>query len=192
MALKMYLAGAIRDKHPEDIAWRERAISTLSQFVKLGLLKILNPLGGKKYDDKTGLWTMSGVPAKARHIVSQDFWCVDQADIMVVNLTSLNSGYKSIGSLMELGRSTAHSCLRYVILPPEFKGHGNLDMYNQVHPFLDYPMTEVFPDVDTLLEFLSWHVPVMAGVSPRFRSPYPITEQEMDDVLERATPVGEG
>ena len=43
--LKIYLAGAIRDDHPEDIEWRETFIKALKDTVIL-----LSPLAGKMFD----------------------------------------------------------------------------------------------------------------------------------------------
>lgn len=182
--LCMYLAGAIRDNHPEDIEWREYISSKLYPFIGHDMLRILSPLGGKSFDEKTGKWTISGVPSHAYHIVSQDFWSVDRADIIVFNMLPMAEGYQSIGTLTEWGRSTATQKLRYVILPQGFKGHKNLDMYQGPHPFIERNATEIFQTVNECVEFLVRHMPVLAGVDPRF-DPYSQEARRIDEIVEK-------
>lgn len=165
--LHLYLAGAIRDGKAEDIEWREEVAQKLFPYVESGLLRILSPLGGKVYNEQERVWTISGVRSNAHLIVSQDFWCVDRADICVFNFLPLTTDYKSIGTLSEWGRSTARSCLRFVIWPSDFTGHEN-QMYKQVHPFIANNATQVFASVEECASFLLKHVPVVAGVAPGY------------------------
>ena len=152
--LTIYLAGAIRDNHQEDIDWRDQMIQALVPYVNVNILQIISPLGGKRFDKKTGAWTLSGVPSHDYHIVSQDFWSVDKCDIIVANFLPLADGYPSIGTLTEWGRSTATSKLRYVIWPTGMQGHQNGKMYPGPHPFITQNMTEMFPSVADCIKFL--------------------------------------
>ena len=163
--LSMYLCGAIRDSAPDDVAWREELIDALEPYIDMGVLGILNPLGGKQRVN--GVWQIQGQLSDGRHIVSQDYWCVDRSDIIVANLSALAQGYPNIGSLMELGRSTNHSQLRYIIIPKSYKGHDNGDMY-RLHPFIARSATTIFESTDECITFLQQHVPVLAGINPKF------------------------
>lgn len=185
MSLKMYLAGSIRDKVKEDIEWRERLIDALTPYILHGMLCILNPLGGKHYDPVNKQWTMSGVESSAQHIWSQDSWCVDRTDLLVCNFLALGDKYPNIGTLVEFGRSTSKAMLRYVIIPKGYKGHENPEMYN-LHPFIVHNAAHVFYSVDECIEFLIEHIPVLAGVAPRFIKEAVISEEKfMPTILSR-------
>jgi len=158
----IYLAGAIRDAHPEDIAWRERAIVMFQNYAT-----VLNPLGGKS-KDKNGKWTMSGIPSTAKTIVKQDFWCVDRADIIVCNLKPLASGYPSIGTLTEFGRATGTGALIFLCVEDKYKGHDNNSMY-KLHPFLEENATVVFTEVDAMLRFVAVHLRMLSGADPSYK-----------------------
>lgn len=162
--LTMYLAGAIRDGHPEDFQWREDFIFALRDHP----VQILNPLGGKTHHKDTGLWTVSGIPSSAHFIVDHDFWAVDVSDIIVFNFLALADKYPNIGTLTEWGRSTARPILRYSIWPARFTGHENERMFGR-HPFVDEMSAAVFPDSDSCLDFLRQHILVLAGDNPSFR-----------------------
>jgi nucleoside 2-deoxyribosyltransferase len=162
--ITVYLAGAIRDDHPEDIEWRESAITALAEADTL----ILNPLGGKTYNTKTKKWLCHGEPAGAISIVKHDFWCVDRADAVIFNLLSLADGYPTIGSLVEFGRATARGLLIYSIVPTGFTGHENGSMFAGLHPFIEQNSAKLFTSVTDCIEFARLHFPVMAGYAPRF------------------------
>lgn len=160
----IYLAGAIRDGHPEDIEWRENIIEGLR-----GLATFINPLGGKKHDKKKGGWTVSGIPSTGKLIVKQDFWSVDRSDILIFNFTGLaTSDYKSIGTLVEFGRSTKSSALKYVIIPDKFTGHENGKMYG-LHPFIAENASAMFETPEECLKFLRAHLPVLSGLQPHYK-----------------------
>jgi nucleoside 2-deoxyribosyltransferase len=158
----IYLAGAIRDGVKDDIDWRERAISELA-----GLAVFLNPLGGKTYDPATRAWSVNGIKPTTDVIVPHDFWCVDHADILIVNLTSLASGYPSIGTLMEFGRATARGSLVYAIVEQGYAGHDSPTLF-KLHPFLERNSAVVFPGVDPCIDFLRGHLGVLSGATPNF------------------------
>jgi nucleoside 2-deoxyribosyltransferase len=159
----VYLAGAIRDDHDEDIVWREEAID------RLGLkATILNPLGGKTRDSKTGAWFMSSIPAVSKSIVKQDFWCVDRADIVIANLLSMSEGYPSIGTMMELGRASGTNALIYVIVDPDYKGHKNPGIF-RAHPFIEQIAGATFENVEDCMRFTEQHLDVLNGTNSRFR-----------------------
>lgn len=158
----IYLAGAIRDDHKEDVQWRERAIAMFKTYAT-----ILNPLGGKS-KDKDGNWTMSGIRSTAKTIVKQDFWCVDRADILVANLIPLASGYPSIGTLTEYGRATGTGALIFVSVEAKYTGHENASMY-KLHPFIEENATVVFTDVDEMLRFVSIHLRMLSGFDPSYK-----------------------
>lgn len=179
--LVLYLAGAIRDNEEQDIVWREHTAMALMPFIQQGLLRIISPLGGKQFNAKTGKWTISGEETSAAHIVAQDFWAIDRADLAVFNLLSLAQGYPSIGTLMELGRATGRSTLRYIIAPPAFQGHANKGTFAGLHPFVERNASMCFESVERWLNFMMRHMPVLAGVDPRFNPP------REKDVLELLT-----
>jgi hypothetical protein len=167
--LKIYLAGAIRNDHPEDIEWRERMITMLNHS---NHYSFINPLGGKTYDAKTGLWTMAGgFYPTAKGIKEHDFYGVDHANIIVFNFLSLAEGYPSIGTLTEFGRSTARPCLRYSIVQDGYCGHSNAGMY-KVHPFLAENSAYIFPSVDECIKFMQHELPVLDGSKPHFFGDY--------------------
>ena len=157
----IYLAGAIRDDHPEDIEWREWAMARLN-----GLAVFLNPLASKRQDN--GEWTSSGIIPDGKFLVKHDFWCVRHADIILANLSSLSQGYNSIGTLMELGHASAfQEKLIYTVLDPGFKGHTNLRMYT-LHPFLEQVSAQKFFTVLDAINFLNLHLRVLSGSNPHY------------------------
>lgn len=158
----VYLVGAIRDDHPEDIDWRQQVISALA-----GKAVFLNPLGGKVFHRGTKRWEMSGLDSTAAQIVRHDFWCVDHADIILANLRCLADNYPTIGSFMEIGRATARGALIYLILPPNYTGHQNSAMY-RLHPFLEQTSAAQFTSVEAAITFLSRHLDVLSGARPEF------------------------
>lgn len=158
----IYLAGAIRDHHPEDVKWRERTIDVLQ-----GHATILNPLSRKTFNPHDEMWEMSRIPATAAHIVKQDLWCIDRADIVVANLLSLSEGYPSIGTMMELGRATATNSLIYAVVSPGYNGSKNPGVF-KVHPFLEQLIAQAFPSVEDMLEFLGEHINMLNGETPRW------------------------
>ncbi len=165
----IYLAGAIRDSHPEDIAWRERAIVMFQNYAN-----ILNPLGGKS-KDADGRWTMSGIPSNAKTIVKQDFWCVDRADILVANLMPLQDGYPSIGTLTEYGRATGTGALIFVAVHDKYTGHDNTSMY-KLHPFIEENATVVFTEIDLMLRFVAVHLRMLSGFDPSYKGVAPTAQ----------------
>ena len=158
----IYLVGAIRDGRKDDIDWRDNMIDALDRQAVF-----LNPVGGKRFNPETKAWDMSGIPPKAEVIVKHDFWCVDKADIIIANMTSLAEGYPSIGSLIEIGRATARGSLIYIILDPNYQGHGNLAMF-KLHPFLAQNAAATFDTVDSCITFLSRHLNVLNGMDPYY------------------------
>lgn len=159
----IYLVGAIRDDRQEDIEWRERVIAALGDQAVF-----LNPLAGKTFNPETKAWSMTaGVKPDARYIYKQDIWCVDRADVVIANMTSLAEKYPSIGSLMELGRATARGALIFTILDAGYTGHENQALY-KLHPFIEQSSTATFTSVDDCIEFLSRQLDVLSGAFPRF------------------------
>ena len=146
--MTVYLAGSIRDGNVQDIEWREHAIQQLSPYAI-----VLNPLAGKSYDAAAEQWTIFGEDSDAKYIVKADFWCVDRADIILFDFRSLAEGYPSIGTLTEFGRSTTHSCLRFAILAPAYKGHNNRQ-FPGLHPFLEQNVAKSFLDPSHAVAFV--------------------------------------
>lgn len=172
MKPNIYLAGAIRDDKPQDILWRERVISELE-----GQANWLNPLGGKTYDEKSKVWTMSGVTPQASVIVPHDFWMVEHSDIIIFNLSALAEGYPNIGTLVEFGHATALQPrpLIYSVIDPDHVTNPNATlaapqkMFGGLHPFLAENSAIVFKSLDELIDFLRSHLDVLSGAKPRFR-----------------------
>lgn len=161
----IYLAGAIRDDHPEDILWRERFIGLLRNEATL-----LNPLGGK-WQNKQGVWLMSGRVASAPRIVAQDFYCVRHADIVIANFSSMADGYPSIGTVMEVGAATILNKLIYAILRPgTILGVENQKNF-KLHPFITENCADVFDTEDEAAEFLQKHIRVLNGTAPNCLAP---------------------
>lgn len=181
--LTMYLAGAIRDGRSDDVNWREQMSNALFPLMQNNILRIISPLGGKVYSEKDRMWTISGIQSSAHLIVSQDFWSVDRCDIGVFNMLSIAEKYPTIGTLMEYGRSTARSMLRYVIWPKGETGHTHSDRMYQVHPFIVNNATHVFESVEDCIVFLMQHIPVLAGVAPWFDPQKPDQNQSLDEYL---------
>jgi len=158
----IYLAGAIRDDHPEDIEWRESFISSLDKMAC-----ILNPLGNKSYHSPTKQWRVADITTTSQHIVMQDLWCVDRADIVIANLLPMVEGYASIGTMMELGRASSQKAIIYAVLDDQYDSSPNPGVF-KVHPFLEQIIAQSFPTLDEMLRFLVRHIPMLSGESPRF------------------------
>jgi nucleoside 2-deoxyribosyltransferase len=159
----IYLAGAIRDNHPEDIQWRESVLQTCK-----GLAIFLNPLAGKTYHEDTKEWTVSGHKSGARFIVKHDFWCVDRSDIIVFNFRALSEKYPNIGTLIEFGRATGRGALLYSIVDPAYTGHGNSAMF-KLHPFIEENSAAVFPTMPDAITFLKQHLVTLSGVDAHYK-----------------------
>ena len=160
----IYLAGAIRDNRPEDIAWRERFIESLD-----GYASFLNPLAGK-WRDERGVWLMSGRVASAQRIVPQDLWCVRRADIVIANFSSFADNYPSIGTVMEVGAAAALNKLIYAIVKPGTGMTSNPKNFT-LHPFIAELCADVFENEDAALDFLKDHLRTLNGMSPSCLEP---------------------
>lgn len=165
--LTIYLAGSIRDTKPEDVEWRESFIDRFAAYINDGSVSILSPLAGKSLCN--GKWNAHGVHCDTSYIVNSDFWSVDRADVIVFNLLALGDKYPCIGTLLEFGRSTSWSVLRYGILPSSYTGHENEQFQNMVHPFLKSQCAAVFSTTEACLHHLCHSIPSLAGTSPRAR-----------------------
>ena len=162
--IHIYLAGAIRDNHPEDIEWREQAITVIQPHPVV----VLNPLGGRFFDPISKLWTLKdGHQDDARMIVKQDFWAIDHSDLVIFNFNALAEGYPNIGTLVEFGRACGRSILIYSIVPKHYTGHENTAMY-RLHPFLEQNSACLFHGLEECLNFLKYHIPVLTGCTPRY------------------------
>lgn len=167
----IYLAGAIRDNHPEDISWRERVINELGDKATW-----LNPLAGKTFDPESKLWTMSGILPVASVIVPHDFWMVEHSDAIIFNLKAMSEGYPNIGTLVEFGHATAlhPRPLIYSVVDAEINNNPNSalkpqqKMFAGLHPFLAVNSAIVFPTMDKLISFLVHHLPAIDGTNPHF------------------------
>jgi nucleoside 2-deoxyribosyltransferase len=162
--LTIYLAGAIRDGVKNDILWREQMILGLQDEP----VSIINPIGGKTYNEGTGKWLVSGVESTAQFIVDHDFWAVDRSDIVVFNFQGLAEDYPNIGTLIEFGRSTGTKALRYSIIPSYYVGHDNQRHFKGLHPFIAKNSAVVFETADECLDFLRRHVQVLTGMNPHY------------------------
>ena len=163
--ITLYLAGAIRDDHPEDISWREDLITRLTPVQGVS---ILNPVGNKTYNLMDGEWQVAGTPVTSHGIVTQDLWCVQRADIIVANCTALSTGYPMIGTMIELGVAVGlGGKLIYTVIDPEFTGHENKEMF-ALHPFLKEISSEVFGTLPEMAFFLTSHLHSLGGYRPRF------------------------
>lgn len=161
--LTVYLAGSIRDGRDEDVAWREVMIASLDGLP----VRFLNPLAGKKYDQGTKAWSVSGLPSTAKFIVNHDRWCVRQSDIVIFNFRALSQKYPNIGTLVEFGMAVASGALVYAIVDPDYTGHENAAMFH-LHPFIEEFAAVVFPDVPACVEFCRRHLAALSGRDPRF------------------------
>lgn len=158
----IYLAGAIRDGKEEDWKWREWFATSLKPMAT-----VLNPLAGKTYAPNSRLWIVHGEVPDAKLIVAQDFWCVDRADILVINYTALAEGYPSIGTLIEHGRATVGKKIIYSIVSEGFHGHESVRLY-KLHPFIAETSAKVFKSTTSCLNFLAQMLPNLNGHNPHF------------------------
>jgi hypothetical protein len=167
--ITLYLAGAIRDAQvSDDVAWREYLIDKIHSHYMLDV-GILNPVGNKTFNPTTKKWLVGGIPTQAHGIVQQDLWCVRHADIIIANVTSLASGYPSIGTIMEMGAAVGMGGkLIYTIMDPTGQaGNANPGVF-RIHPFLQEVSTEVFESVESLWAFLGTHLGMLTGTKPSF------------------------
>ena len=159
----IYLGGAIRDNHPDDILWREEVISALGAYAVF-----INPLAGQTYHaDKGGWTTYDGTFATSNYLVKKDFHNVDKSDILIVNFNCLMDGYPTIGSLIEFGRATKSSSLLFSILDSTYKGHGHKGMYD-LHPFIKENSAMVFQDVASCVSFMRGELRATSGLDPHY------------------------
>jgi len=163
--ITLYLAGAIRDGHPEDIDWREKLIT---QLTPIQGVSILNPVGNKTYNLMNGEWQVAGNPVTSHGIVTQDLWCIHRTDIIIANCTALSEGYPMIGTMIELGAAVGMGGkLIYTVIDPTFMGHENSEMFT-LHPFLKEVSSEVFGTLQEMSHFLTAHLHTLGGYRPRF------------------------
>lgn len=181
--LSMYLAGAIRDDKTEDIDWREKVIDGLKSLP----VRILNPLAGKQYEG--GQWTVSGVPSSAKFITKHDKFMVRDSDMVLFNFRALSQGYPNIGTLVEFGMAVAYDKLIYVIIDPDYIGHGNQRMY-KLHPFIAEFAAVEFNNTEEAITFLNRHIKAISGRAPSF-PPYRI-EQSVRATQDAANAAGNG
>ena len=166
--LTLYLAGAIRDAHPEDIAWREYLIGKVQHKHALDT-RILNPVGDKTRNVATGEWKMGGIFAGAHDIVSQDLWCVRQADIIIANFSSFVDNYPSIGTVMEVGAAAGMGGKLIYSILDQNKTFGMENKTNfKLHPFLTEVSSSIFDSVDAFTDFFMQHLDMLTGQNPRF------------------------
>jgi nucleoside 2-deoxyribosyltransferase len=145
--LVIYLAGAIRDGVEADITWREKFIDELEDAPVM----ILNPLSGKLYSPSAKSWTQWSHIPTAKMIVNHDYFCVDKADLIVLNCEALGEGYPMIGSMCELGYAKAKGKLVWSIVP-DTVNCGNT-MF-KLHPFIQENSSMIFDTYQHCLTFL--------------------------------------
>lgn len=169
--LTLYLAGAIRDTHREDVEWREQlifALNNLNQDYDDPIVQVLNPLGNKTFNPNNKEWRVGGVLSTPSLIFQQDLWCVRRADIIVAHLGALSDRYPNIGTLMEIGAAVGMGGkLIYTIISPTYQGHDNPGVF-RLHPFLAEASSATFGTYEECEEFLVSHLPTLAGVEPNF------------------------
>jgi nucleoside 2-deoxyribosyltransferase len=115
---KLYLAGAIRDDHPEDVKWRTDTAFALAEHYH-----ILNPLMGKSFHQTHGWLMHDKVRATGDIFVHRDLAMIHKADVMLANLSALADGYPCIGTLMELGIAMERRLLTVVVGPYSVCNH---------------------------------------------------------------------
>jgi hypothetical protein len=142
--LFVYLAGAIRDGEVEDVRWRREFIGT----VKRGdhPITLLNPLSGKVYSSSAKSWTQWGMIPTYKMIANHDYFCVDKADIIVINFNALGVyGYPMIGSVAEMGYAVAKGKVIWSIIP---------EGVTPIHPFINHASTMIFNTCEACVKFL--------------------------------------
>lgn len=142
--LVIYLAGAIRDGVEEDISWRREFITEIKRTD--APVTILNPLSGKVYSSSAKSWTQWGVIPTYKMIANHDYFCVDKADIIVINFSALGvEGYPMVGSVAEMGYAVAKGKVVWSIVP---EGKG------PIHPFINHASTMIFNTCEGCVKFL--------------------------------------
>ncbi|NGZ94965.1 MAG: hypothetical protein CV089_02320 [Nitrospira sp. WS110] len=125
-----------------DREWRREFAHSLYILVWNGVLRILDPYS----------WQEVGTRSDGKQMVDTDFHGIDRSDVVVFNLTGLTENYPCIGTLVELGRTTAAKKLVYVIMP---KGHTfPVEGVPGLHPFIKHNATAIFETEDECLDYL--------------------------------------
>lgn len=145
--LKIYLAGAIRDKY--DYIWRE----AFTRHYK-GQVTCLSP-SDIGIADVNKLRTFSG---SSYLTYRSDLALIDQVDALVVNLLPMEGGYASTGTVFEIGYARARNKLVLILAGPKLRQH----------PFIAFGGDGVFPTWQRLCEYLEQYLVVQGGHSPVF------------------------
>jgi len=156
----VYLCGPIRDEYHEDIVWREKFIHDVGDNAI-----VYNPLAGHTFNHAQSVWSQHGVPVSSSLIVKQDLWMVDHADILVANLLPLADEYPCLGSLMEIGRASAHGALVFAAIPD---GFGRIVEMLQAHPFVTELIARRFHDIESMTAFVTSTVLSISGEVAKF------------------------
>lgn len=146
--MKVYLAGAIRDGNAYDISWRELAAEAFSEAGAV----VLNPLVGQ-HEVGPGKWMFNGIPATPRTMVPRDLYLLRQADLVFANLLPLDSGYRSFGTIMELGVALERGQLVVLAGDPLHTGH----------PFLAAAAYAAFPKLSEAIEWAALEIGSLKG-----------------------------
>lgn len=144
--MKFYLAGAIRGK--EDYRWRH--IVTEKYF---GRAKMLSPSDIGVNPDK-----LRNFGGSAYMTFKTDLHLIDSADGVIVNLTSMDEGYPSIGTLIEVGYALRAG--KHILI------HCSEKL--RQHPFIAFGGAGVFTLWNGLFRYLDELLEVHEGTSPVF------------------------
>lgn len=144
--LKFYLAGAIRGR--EDYRWRQIVTEKY-----MGYVKMLSPSDIGVNADK-----LRQFDGSAYMTYRTDLHLIDSSDGVIVNLSSMDEGYPSIGTLIEIGYAIKAG--KHILI------HCSEKL--RQHPFIAFGGAGVFTIWNDLFRYLDGLLEVHSGSSPVF------------------------
>ena len=133
--LVVYLAGPITGlEYAGAVDWRDEVRSRLA--ISAPHVECIDPMRAKQHlavVESIGPHGHPGGLLGSHAVVARDMWDVDRCDVVLMNLAGAQQ--VSIGSMVELGRTSARSKFVIVVLPPEERGEA-ADAYRNPHDHL--------------------------------------------------------
>jgi len=148
MDLTIYLAGPITGKSSDEVFSH---FDNLSETLRDEGFRVLHPMIGKdslrnESSFKSNGYTQHPVTTD-NAIFSRDMWCVEQADILLVDLSSAKE--KSIGSIMEIAWGALLKKQIVLVMPK-----GNV----HTHVFTLQASTIIYENLDDAIEYVCEYV----------------------------------
>lgn len=141
----VYLCGPIRGK--QDYEWR---LSFAKKYEKRFRCLIPSDIG------VSDISKLIQFKPSAYMTYRTDLHLIDISDIVVANLTALDTGYRGTGSLIEIGYAIAKKKLILMVASEEIRKH----------PFLSFGADGVFGSMEELDGYIEEYLAVLSG-SPK-------------------------